>query len=305
VDAQKLENTVANMLSGFGLNEIMTNSVTQSQFEQQEEWRNQSVKLLNSQTAELDSLRTDLMYSGLEVITYNQNRKHADLRLYEFGKTYHREKDGVQEQRHLSIWLTGKTRDDNWMAKGEKYSFYHLKSLVTNVLQRLGHTAFENEYFESIPYRFGLHFKNEDQVIARIVAVDQAVLQKFEIKQDVFYADLNWNYLLEKSAFNKISFSELPKFPAVRRDLAMVINADLKFAAIEEIAFAESKKLLQEVSLFDVYKGDKIESGKKSYAVSYVFQHPERTLTDVEVDKVVTRLMNKYENELGAIIRKR
>jgi phenylalanyl-tRNA synthetase beta chain len=304
IDPQKLENTVADMLSGFGLNEIMTNSITQSKFEQQQSLQKQAVKLLNSQTAELDSLRTDVMYSGLEVIAYNQNRKQADLRLYEFGKTYHQQQDKYQEQRHLALWLTGKTLEDNWLAKGEKYNFYHLKTLVSNILLRLGHGAFLNEYFEGYPYQFGLQLKQEGEVVASLVAVDHRVLQQFNIKNEVYYADVNWDYLLAKSPFTKVSFSELPKFPAVRRDLAMVLGEEVKFEAIETIALAESKKLLQEVSLFDVYKGDKMEPGKKSYAVSFIFQHPEKTLTDAEVDKVMTRLMSKYESELGAVIRK-
>jgi phenylalanyl-tRNA synthetase beta chain len=130
------------------------------------------------------------------------------------------------------------------------------------------------------------------------------VLNAFDIKTEVFFADLNWNYLLEKTQFTKTSFKELPKYPAVRRDLAMVINDNIRFETVEKIAEAEAKKLLQEVSLFDVYKGDKIETGKKSYAVSFVFQHPERTLTEQDIEKTMNRLMSKYESELGAVIRK-
>ncbi len=304
VDAQKLENTVANMLTGYGLNEITTNSVTRSTFEQQERLRNEQIKLLNSQTAELDSLRTNIMYSGLEVIAYNQNRKHSDLRFYEFGKTYHKAGDKFEEQLHLSLWLTGKTFPDNWLAKGEKYNFYHLKSLVNNTLNRLGHSSFENEYFEIYPYQFGLHLKNEGEVVAGLAKVDAKLLSQFDIKNEVYYADLNWNYLLDKSQYSKVSFTELPKFPSVHRDLAMLVSEDMKFEAIEKIAKAESKKILQEISLFDVYKGDKIEKGRKSYAVSFVFQNPGKTLTDEEIEKIMNRLMNKFESELGAVIRK-
>jgi len=304
VNVQKLENTVADMLSGAGLNEVWTNSVTQSKFEQSEELKQQQVKLLNSQTAELDSLRTSLLYSGLEVIAYNQNRKNADLRFYEFGKTYHKTESKYSEQRHLALWLTGKTTDDNWLGKGGKYSFYHLKTLVNHILQRLGYSSLTYTVFEEQPYTFGLQITNEEVVVGRLGSIDKTILRSFDIKNEVYYADLNWDYLLDKSQFVKISFKELPKFPSVRRDLAMMVPADLRFESIEQIAHAESKKLLQEVSLFDVYTGDKIEQGKKSYAVSFIFQHPDKTLTDQEVEKVMNRLMSKYETDLGAVIRK-
>ncbi|MFN8285685.1 MAG: phenylalanine--tRNA ligase subunit beta [Chitinophagales bacterium] len=304
VNSQKLENTVAEMLSGFGLNEIWTNSITQSKFEQDEEIKKQQVTLLNSQTVELDALRASMLYSGLEVIAYNQNRKNTDLRFYEFGTTYHKATEGYQHKRHLCIWLTGKTFETNWAGKAESYSFYHLKNLAERVMHRLGHKQFELEVTEEAPYAFSLQLKNEGIVVARLGSIAKKTLQQFDIKNEVLFADLNWDYLLEKSQFTKTEFAELPKFPAVRRDLAMMVNEDLKFEAIEKIAHTESKKLLQEISLFDVYKGDKIEKGKKSYAVSFVFQHPDKTLTDQEIEKVMSRLMTKYESELGAVIRK-
>lgn len=304
VDAQKTENLVADMLSGAGFSEMWTNSVTQSKFEEDELLQKQQVKLLNSQTAELDSLRTSMLYSALEVVAYNQNRKASDLRLFEFGKTYRKEAGKYIEEKHLQILLMGKSTEDNWLQKGTAYNFYHLKSFVINILNRLGHFHFEKEIIEKNPFIFSLLLKNEGVEIARLGNISKQVLAKFDIKNEVFFADLNWDYLLEKTQFTKVAFSELPKFPAVRRDLAMVVNEDLQFEAIEKIAEAESKKLLQEVSLFDVYKGDKMEKGKKSYAVSFVFQHAEKTLTDQEIEKVMSRLMSKYESELGVVIRK-
>jgi len=266
--------------------------------------KQQQVKLLNSQTAELDSLRTSLLYSGLEVIAHNQNRKAPDLRLYEFGTTYHRSDGKYSEKKHLTLFLTGKTSENNWLDKGDSYSFYHLKSFVLNVLHRLGHSNFEREITEQLPYTFNLVLKNEGLEIARLGGIDKSILTKSDIKGEFFYADVNWDYLLEKSQFAKVGFTELPKFPSVKRDLAMVINESVQFENIEKIAITESKKLLREISLFDVYKGDKVGAGKKSYAVSFVFQHPDKTLTDQEIEKVMNRLMGKYESELGALIRK-
>lgn len=304
VDAQKLENTVAGMLSGAGFSEIWTNSVTQSKFEEEEMLKQQQVLLLNSQTTELDSLRTSMLYSALEVVAHNQNRKASDLQLYEFGSTYHKAEGSYLQKRHLQILLTGKTSGDNWLQKGGTFSFFHLKAIVTNVLSRLGHFNFETETDETNPWLFALVLKNEGVEIARLGMVVQSVLKKFEIKNEVFFADLNWDYLLEKSQFLKVGFKELPKFPSVKRDLALIVNEGIAFSDIEKIALAESKKMLQQVSLFDVYKGEKMEKGKKSYAVSFVFQHAEKTLTDQEIEKLMNRLMNKYETELGAVIRK-
>jgi len=304
IDAQKTENQVADMLSGAGFNEIWTNSVTQSKFEEDEQLKLQAVKLLNSETSELDSMRTSMLYSGLEVIAYNNNRKATNLRLYEFGKTYTKADNKYTEARHLTLFLSGKTTEDNWLEKGASFSFYNLKSYVLNVLGKLGHRHFETVVTEKAPFSFSLTLKNEGIEIAKLGSIAKQTRSKFDIKNEVFFADLNWDYLLEKSPFNKIEFSELPKFPSVRRDLAMLLNEEVQFEAIEKIATAESKKLLKEVSLFDVYKGDKIEKGKKSYAVSFIFQHPDKTLTDQEIEKLMNRLMGKYENELGAVIRK-
>jgi phenylalanyl-tRNA synthetase beta chain len=304
IDAQKTENQVADMLSGAGFNEIWTNSVTQSKFEEDEQLKLHAVKLLNSETSELDSMRTSMLYSGLEVIAYNNNRKATNLRLYEFGKTYTKTDSKYTEARHLTLFLSGKTTEDNWLEKGASFSFYNLKSYVLNVLGKLGHHHFETVVTENAPFSFSLTLKNEGIEIAKLGSIAKQTLSKFDIKNEVFFANLNWDYLLEKSPFNKIEFSELPKFPSVRRDLAMLLNEEVQFEAIEKIASTESKKLLKEVSLFDVYKGDKIEKGKKSYAVSFIFQHPDKTLTDQEIEKLMNRLMGKYENELGAVIRK-
>jgi len=304
INAQKTENQIAEMLTGAGFNEIWTNSVTQSKFEEDELLKQQQVLLLNSQTAELDSLRTSMLYSGLEVIAYNNNRKATNLRLYEFGSTYSRHENKFAQRRHLTIFLSGRSAEDNWLEKGAPFSFYSLKSFVLNVLQKLGHKTFEISVSENAPFSFSLSLKNEGVEVAKLGSISKQTLGRFDIKNDVFYAELNWDYLLEKSPFNKIQFAELPKFPSVKRDLAMVLNEDVQFESIQKIATAESKKLLQEVSLFDVYKGDKIEKGKKSYAVSFTFQHPDKTLTDQEIEKLMNRLMSKYESELGAVIRK-
>ena len=304
IDYVKMENIAANLLTGAGFHEISTNSVSQSQFELDEDLKKQQIMLLNSQTAELDSLRTSMIYSGLEVIAYNQNRRNADLRLYEIGKTYHKGGNGYTQKQHLTLFLTGAEAEDNWLEKGTKYSFYHLKSYVDNLLSRFGIHEYAQSVIESSPFTFAGSLAIEGRTLATFGQIDKSILKAFDIKQDVFYADIDWDYLTERSTFTQIQFQQLPKFPSVRRDLALVVDSGLTFEQIEKIVQAEGRKILREVSLFDVYKGDKIEQGKKSYAVSFTFLDPEKTLTDQDIDKVMTKLMKKLESELGAVVRK-
>ncbi len=304
VNAQKLENTIADLLCGAGFNEIWTNSVTQSKFEQQENFKREQILLLNSQTTELDSLRTSMLYSGLETVAHNQNRKATDLRLFEFGTTYHKNGDSYTQKKHLQILLTGKANSDDWLQKANNFGFFHLKSFVSNVLTKMGHTAFDQEVIENQPWAFALKLYKDNIEVACIGSIASSVLKKFDIKNEVYFADINWDYLLDKSQYTKTEYQELPKFPSVKRDLAMILGEEVAFNAIEKIAVVESKKLLQGIALFDVYKGDKMEKGKKSCAVSFTFQHHEKTLTDQEIERLMNRLMSKYETELGAVIRK-
>ncbi|MBS1624584.1 MAG: phenylalanine--tRNA ligase subunit beta [Bacteroidetes bacterium] len=304
VDQVKLDNIAAALLTGMGFCEISTNSITQSTFEQDAALKQQQILLLNSQTAELDSLRTSMLYTGLEVIAHNQNRKSSDLRLYEIGKTYHRDGNAFSQHQHLVLFLTGQDAADNWLTKGRKYDFYHLQSYVSNILTRFGVREYESKVVEATPFIFASYLSVEHQHLATYGQIDRIILKNFDIKQDVFFADINWDLVMQHSQHVHIQYRHLPKFPAVRRDLAMLVSADLRFEQIEHLARAEGRKLLREVSLFDVYKGDKIEAGKKSYAVSFTFLDPEKTLTDADIDKTMGKLMKKLESELGAVIRK-
>ncbi len=304
IDAVKYENVAASLLNGMGYSEITTNSVSQSKFEQDEALQKQQVKLLNSQTSELDCMRTSMLYGMLEVIAYNQNRKASDLKFFEFGKTYHKAENHYKEYKHLAVLITGNYDGGNWLSPSRKTDFYHLKQAVENLLSRLGIHTYIIQPTEQTPFSFGYKIVVDDVPVVVGGLVSSDVCKQFDIKQDVWFADVNWDYVLASSAKQKIEFKSLPKFPSVRRDLALVVNKELSFAAIEQLSQKEAKKLLKEVSLFDVYTGDKIEQGKKSYAVSFMFQHEEKTLTDDEVEKVMNKLMSCFEKDLGAVIRK-
>jgi phenylalanyl-tRNA synthetase beta chain len=303
-DETKLEQTLANLLTGLGFSEITTNSVSQSAFEQEESLKQQQVKLLNSQTSELDCLRTSMLYGMLESVAHNQNRKAFDLAFFEFGKTYFKTEKGYQENKQLALLLTGNAQSPNWITAPVKANFYHLKQAVESILQKLGVSLFTFEALESSVFETAFCLKQKGMQICFGGEVTSTVKAKFDVKGDVFFASFDLELLLNENAKNKISFRQLPKFPSVKRDLALLVDQQISFDAIEKIAQKESRNLLTEISLFDVYEGEKIEQGKKSCAVSFVFQNPEKTLTDEEVEQTMNRLIASFERELGASIRK-
>lgn len=297
------ENRIANLLCGAGFSELWTNSITQSKFEQDVALAEKRVMLLNSQTAELDSLRTSMLYSGLEVVARNHNHRQHDLKLFELGKTYFKTGEGYEHQKHLSLFITGQDAATNWITKGERSNFYHLKNAVLSALENAGAQGAATEICDAV-FSYGLQYKQGETVVVCLGSVQPKVLRQFDIKGELWYADFNWSYLFDRARNAKTSFSELPKYPAVRRDLSMILGSSVQYAQVEQIAKSEGRKLLRQVDLFDVYSGDKIATGKKSYAVSFVFQDEHKTLTDADVDKVMNKLMKKYEAELGAEIRK-
>lgn len=302
-DATKLEQKLTHLLSGMGFNEITTNSVSQSAFEQDEILRRQQIKLLNSQTSELDCLRTTMLYGMLESVAHNQNYKSFDLAFYEFGKTYLKTEKGYKEQKHLALLLTGNKQSANWISRQEKSDFYHLKQAVESVCSKLGiaDISFEKHENSNLENTFKVCKNNIEICFGG--EVNAHVKSHFDVKGAVFYACFNFDKLLS-NAPAKISFKALPKYPLVKRDLALVIDKKIAFSTIENLARKEIKSLLKEVTLFDVYEGEKIEQGKKSYAVSFVFQNLEKTLTDKEIEQAMNRLATSFERELDASIRK-
>lgn len=303
-DETKFEQTLANLLTGLGYNEITTNSVSQSAFEQDETLRQQQVKLLNSQTSELDSLRTSMLYGMLESVAHNQNRKAFDLAFFEFGKTYHKTENGYKEHKHLALLLSGNKMSPNWISTADKVNFYHLKQAITSVLSKLGiaQTIFAESADTALQNAFVVTKNNKEIIVGGEVA--NTVKSIFSVKGDVFYACFDFKALLNEFSQNKVIYKALPKYPSVKRDLALVVEKNIAFGTIETLAKKEAKSLLTEISLFDVYEGEKVEQGKKSYAVSFVFQNSEKTLTDEEVEKMMNRLVATFEREIGASVRK-
>lgn len=303
-DTVSLENKLAESLVSNGFFELSANSIVSSKNEQVEDLAKQTVLLLNSQTAELDALRTSMIYGMLDIANRNINHKSSNLKFFEFGKTYHKTPDGYIQKAHLSLLLSGLNETQNWINKAVNTDIFHLKTVVQNLLRKfLGNV--KTEVFEQDEVlSYGMSFSSEGAQIARLGKVKSSILKAFDIKQDLYFADINWDSFVERNKFLVVKFKELSKFPSVQRDISMILSEEKTFNEIEQIAFEENRKLLKEVVLFDVYKGDKIAEGKKSYAVSFTFQDEDKTLTDKDIDKAMNRIMEKLEQNLGAQIRK-
>ncbi|MCS6820060.1 MAG: phenylalanine--tRNA ligase subunit beta [Chitinophagales bacterium] len=300
----KLENELATILNGIGFTEISTNSITRAQYEQNEHLIHQQVKLLNSQTSELNCMRTSMLYGMLEAVVYNQNRKINDLSLYEFGKTYHKMPEGYMERKHLALLLCGHLRIPNWITREGKANLYHLKGVMEQLFVKSGIRDFNFHDCELIPYFNAFRVEVKQREIAHGGMVSSSLKNYFDLKQDVYFAVIDFDFLLDAKYNNQVFYAPVPRYPSVKRDLALIVNHDVNFSQIVHIAREQASELLTEVSLFDVYTGNQIPEGKKSYAVSFVFCHPEKTLTDEETDQLMQSLISAFEKQIGAEIRK-
>jgi phenylalanyl-tRNA synthetase beta chain len=295
---------VSNYLVGLGFNEMMTNSITNAAYFSEEE-RKQMVTMLNSLSAELNILRSSLFETALEVVARNLNHKNNSLRLFEFGKGYSTSGPGqYSESEQLCLVISGNTTGDSWKQKAVATDFYYLKGAVNSLLKLLG---VEYDSFESLAVpKLDNHvvFKLNGQIIAGAGAVSQKSLAQFDIKQPVYYAGLNWTLLAELAGQKTASIRELPRFPAVQRDIAMVVPKELAYEEVEKLVKKIRLNKLRDMKLFDIFESDKLGQGKKSMAVSFTFQDEEKTLTDTEIDDWMKKIMNGFEKDLRAEIRK-
>ncbi len=314
-DRDKIVNTVSDMLSANGFSEIMCNSLNPAEwYEKNEDFsREQLVILANPLSSDLNAMRQSLLFGGLSSVAWNINRQNSDLKLYEFGHSYFYHKSGEEypsdtdytEKESLDLFVTGNTLRKTWNSKSAPTDFYYIKGYVELVFSRLGVETGslgtgENakKYFaESISY---IH---NNRILAESGRLSKQYLQQFDIRQEVYYGHIDWDMLLAIIRNTEVSFRELPKYPAVRRDLALLIDRGIKFGQVKDLALRTEKNILQEVSLFDVYESDTLGQNKKSYAVSFILRDDLRTLTDKNIDKVMNNLIRVYEKELNAQIR--
>jgi phenylalanyl-tRNA synthetase beta chain len=294
---ERLKEKLANVLTGLGFTEILTNSITNSAYFSEAESSNM-VKLLNNLSNELNALRPTMLPTALEVISFNLNRKNNSLRLFEFGKTYATNGVGAySEQQHLCLYLTGQVSDQNWKGKAVNADLFYIKGVAAALLQNIGLPATFEENEGTLIARAG---KKE---LVRINKTATTMASKFDIKQPVYVADFDWSALTQM-ARTKIQYKEVSKFPAVQRDLSMIVSKQTAYGQIEEGVKKLRLKQLKEVKLFDVFQSEKLGADKKSLAVNFTFQDEEKTLTDKEIDNWMNKIMNTLEKDLQAEIRK-
>ncbi|CAA0189199.1 phenylalanine--tRNA ligase subunit beta [Tenacibaculum maritimum] len=301
----KVENIVANQLTSLGFNETMANSLTKADYIDLSDSLNaaHNVEMLNPLSNDLKVMRQSLLFSGLESVAYNINRKQNSLKFYEFGKTYHKYDKGYQEDKHLTLFVTGNRVKDSWKMENQTSDFFYVKGIITNVLERVGITKIKTTPTKSDVFSEGIALSLGKIKLVEMGVVKRSVLKEFGIKQEVLFADFNWENVLQFSGKKNIKVAELPKYPAVKRDLALLLDSKTEFKEIYNLAFQSEKKLLKEVDLFDVYEGDKLPEGKKSYAVSFIIQDENKTLADKQIDKIMQKLQATFEKNVEAVLR--
>lgn len=313
----KLQNLVSEQLVGCGFNEILNNSLTAaSYYDGLETYKPENlVRVMNPLSNDLNVMRASLLFGGLECIQHNANRKNADLRFFEFGNCYHfnAEKKNPEkvlaaysEELHLGLWLTGKYISNSWAHPDMNSSVYELKAYVLNIFSRLGVNlgamVFGNLSDDIYSVAISIHTRG-GKLVATFGVLSKKLQKAFDIDNEVYYADINWKELMKAIKGKKVTYTEISKFPAVKRDLALLIDKKVQFAEIEKIAYETDKKLLKNVELFDVYEGKNLEAGKKSYAVSFVLQDENATLNDKQIDKLMQKLIANLQNKLDAKLR--
>ena len=300
----KVQNSVASQLNSQGFHEMMANSLTTAAYAELSELlkAEHNVTMLNPLSNDLATMRQSLLFSGLEAIAYNINRRNGDLKLFEFGKTYHNYPSGYEEKKHLTVFFTGNRNQENWSTTQKPSDFFLFKGYIEAILSKLGIQKTQNQPVTSDVFSEGIGIGLGQETIVELGVVKKSILKSFGIKQEVFYADFNWALVL-KLISNKIKFSEIPKYPEVRRDLALLVDQNVSYDSIYNIARQTEKTLLKDINLFDVYEGEKLPEGKKSYALSFTIQDQSKTLTDVQIDKIMSKLQKNFETELGASLR--
>ncbi|WP_299441850.1 phenylalanine--tRNA ligase subunit beta [uncultured Aquimarina sp.] len=300
-----IQNTISNQLVGQGFNEMLANSLTAPEYISLSEQLHaeNNVEMLNPLSNDLAVMRQSLLFSGLEAVSYNINRKRSDLKFFEFGKTYHNYESGRIENKHLSILITGNKTRENWKVTQETGEFFYIKGIIETILDRLGVKVSKTSPIKNDLFSEGISYSLGKSKLVEFGIIKRSVLKHFSISQEVLYADFNWDTILEFARRTKIKFTDIPKFPEVRRDFALLLDNAVTFEEIHTIAKQTEKQLLKNINLFDVYEGKNLPEGKKSYAVSFTLQDDHKTLTDKQIDKIMNKLQYNFENKLGAELR--
>lgn len=300
----RVQEDLSKYLAGRGFSEILTNSLTNPMYHEKFPLGGEPVRMLNPSSEELAIMKTSPVYTALESVAHNINRRNANLKFFEFGRSYKKEEKSYKETEWLSFYLTGNTTEANWLDEARKVSFQDLSTTIISMLQYAGIRNVELIPSEKdVLYDYGVVIKHNGKMLGLIGKLKGELLKLYGIKQEVFQSQLDWKVILKKYK-SDIAYTPIAKYPEVKRDLSLVLDKNVSYAEIQALAFKQEKKLLNRMNLFSVYEGDKIEKGKKAYAISFFLQDKFKTLTDKQIDKSMNGLMSLYERELGAIIRK-
>ena len=304
-ESYKVENIIANQLVGQGFYEILNNSLTSDKYTALSEKLEQAheVKILNPLSTDLSVMRQSLIFSGLESIAFNINRQQSDLKLFEFGKTYHNFEANKEEFNHLSVFVTGNKTEKRWNSKETAVDYFYLKGMVTAVFERLGIQKLKSSPLANDLFSEGQQLSVGKHSLVEFGSLKTSTLKSFGISQSVFCADFNWDNLIKVINQQTIKFKDISKYPEVKRDFSLLINEDVTFESIFKLAKQTENNFLKDINLFDVYTGDKLAEGKKSYAVSFTLQDKNKTLTDVQIDKIMSKIQKRFESELSAELR--
>ncbi len=303
-DADKLRLRCSETLAANGFFEIITNSLTKpaGQALLADDLLGEPVPILNYLSEDLSVMRQTMLFTGLETLAYNANRKQTDLKLFEFGKTYHKLAGKYVEKGHLSVFMMGDVSSESWFGKSRELAFHDLAAAVQQVLSAMKVPGLTTESIQSAPYQWGAKYLLNKKALVSLGQLDPALTRKAGIKGTVWYADFDWDYLLKQYS-SVVQFREVARFPEVRRDLSLVLDKQVSFDQLQQVAYRTERQLLKAVNVFDVFEGEAL-GGKKAYALSFLIQDANQTLTDKVIDKVMQRLMSSFEKEFGAIIRK-
>jgi phenylalanyl-tRNA synthetase beta chain len=300
-----VQNKIAAQLTALGYYEMLNNSLTSPNYATLSQTIKDhfNVTMLNPLSQDLSVMRQSMLFSGLEAIEYNSNRKSSNLKFFEFGKTYHNFPGGRTETKHLSFFITGLKAENNWAVAETNSNFFFGKGTVVAIMERLGLDEYTEETTETDLFSEAISFKRNKEIIVEFGIVKKKITTEFDVDAEVFYADFNWDAVLKQISTKNFKLKPIAKFQAVQRDFALLLDESIKFSDLQQAAFQTEKKLLKSVTLFDVYKGKNLPDGKKSYAISFSIKDEAKTLTDKQVDKIMNKLQQKFESEFGASLR--
>ena len=305
IEDYQIQNKIGNQLTALGFHEMIGNSLTSPKYNDLSKALKQghNIEILNPLSNDLSVMRQSMLFNALEVLSFNSNRKISDLKLFEFGKTYHQYDTGRQEPKHLSLLVSGLKNDENWALASSKSTFFYFKGFVINILDRLGIPNYSENGTKDENFSEGLSFSKNGKLLVDFGIINKSITAAFGIDTETFYADFKWDEVLAEIATDNFKLKAIPKFPKVKRDLALLIDESVTFDSLKETAQKTERQLLKNINLFDVYTGSKLPEGKKSYALSFTLQDDKRTLTDKQIDKIMKKLQQNFESEFGASLR--